>query len=398
MARHMARASVVCGTLTLAAIGFDRATSIDIFSAVWPWRCLAALFCLGVAIFGFRSRNAVLTGYAYGGASVSIMSVVEFAGIAAPPATQENYMLAAITLFSVCLAAVPIPLRAGLVTCLVGAVLHPTLPLLFGGDPGHFISDTIIGSAASLTVFLIVRKNDVDRRRRFLESLRYEQAATELNQMNQELLRLSNTDALTELPNRRFFESEAARLRADGERQSMGAIVIDVDHFKKYNDKAGHIAGDVCLRMIAQALAQEARKQGVSIARYGGEEFAAMVASRDREELERVCEGLRTAVSSIDLPHPGLPGRNVSISIGAAWRDHFDGDAQALMKEADRALYEAKAAGRDCIAWSDAIVDIGSPGICSRTPRAHDGNDIAAIETVLIAQFVAAKTTMQPRG
>lgn len=320
MARHMARAAAVCGALSLAAIGFDRSNSVEVFTAAWPWRCLVALLSAGVAVYGLHSRSAMRTGFAYGAAIMSIMAVIEFAGVAAPPAMMENYMLAGIMVFAICLAAVPIPFPAGLATCLVAAMLHPTLPPLFGADASHFASDTIIGVAASLTVLLVIRKNEVNRRWRFLETLRYEYTATELSVVNRELLRISNTDALTGLPNRRFFETEAARLCTARGHQSIGAILMDVDHFKKYNDTAGHIAGDVCLRTVAQALACKAGEEGVAIARYGGEEFAAMVSPITRLELERLCEELRMAVSNVGLPHPGLPGRSVSISAGLAWR------------------------------------------------------------------------------
>ena len=362
MARHMARASIVCGVLTVAAIGFDRSHSLEVFAAAWPWRCLVGLICAGVAVCGFRSRNAMMTGFAYGAAVNCIMAVIEFAGTAGPPAIQENYMFASMGLFALCLAAVPIPFPAGLATCMVAAILHPSLPILFGSDASRFISDSIIGSAATLTTLLMIRKNEVNRRRRFLETLRYEHAATELRLANLELHRISNTDALTGLPNRRSLEAEAARLYAERTHQGVGAILIDVDHFKKYNDAAGHIAGDVCLRTVAQALARKAQEKGVSIARYGGEEFAAVAPSNTLLELARLCEELRVAVSDIDLPHPGLPAQNVSISVGLTWQSEFATDPQSLLQEADRALYAAKAAGRNRVAWISSSL-LSSPSI-----------------------------------
>ena len=208
----------------------------------------------------------------------------------------------------------------------------------------------------------MIRKNEVNRRRRFLETLRYEHAATELRLANLELHRISNTDALTGLPNRRSLEAEAARLYAERTHQGVGAILIDVDHFKKYNDAAGHIAGDVCLRTVAQALARKAQEKGVSIARYGGEEFAAVAPSNTLLELARLCEELRVAVSDIDLPHPGLPAQNVSISVGLTWQSELATDSQSLLQEADRALYAAKAAGRNRVAWISSSL-LSSPSI-----------------------------------
>ena len=312
----------------------------------------------------------MVTGFAYGAAIISVMAVIEFAGVAGPPATQENYMFASIGLFAIGLVAVPIPFPAGLATCLVAAILHPSLPILFGSDASHFVSDSIIGSAATLTTLLQIRKSEIDRRRRFLERLRYEQAATELKLANLELHQISNTDALTGLPNRRSLEADAARLYAERPHTGVGAILIDVDHFKKYNDAAGHIAGDVCLRTVAQALARKAQEEGVSIARYGGEEFAAVVASSTLLDLARLCEELRVAVSDVNLPHPGLPGRNVSISVGLTWQSEFATDPQSLLQEADRALYAAKAAGRNRVAWTSSS-PLTSPGIVP-AQVAHD--------------------------
>jgi diguanylate cyclase (GGDEF)-like protein len=362
MARHMARSAVVCGVLTIAAIGFDRTNSLEVFAAAWPWRCVVGLICAGVAVCGFRSRNAMLTGLAYGAAANCIMAVIEFAGVAGPPATQENYMFASIGLFAICIVAVPIPFAAGLATCLVAAILHPSLPILLGSDASHFISDSIIGSTGTLTTLLLIRKNEVDRRRRFLERLRYENAAAELRLANLELHQISNTDALTGLPNRRSLEADAARLYAERTHQGVGAILIDVDHFKMYNDTAGHIAGDVCLRTVAQALARKAQERGVSIARYGGEEFAAVVPSGTPSELALIGEELRLAVCDVGLPHPGLPGRHVSISVGLTWQSEFANDPQALLQEADRALYAAKAAGRNRVAWISSGPST-SPGV-----------------------------------
>jgi diguanylate cyclase (GGDEF)-like protein len=360
----------MCAVLTVAAIGFDRTNSLEVFAAAWPWRCLVGLICAGVGFCGFRSRNPVMTGFAYGAAVNSIMAVIEFAGAAGPPATQENYMFASIGLFAICLASVPIPFTAGLAACLVAAILHPSLPILFGSDASHFISDSIIGSAASLTTLLMIRKNEIDRRRRFLETLRYEHAATELRLANSELHRISNTDALTGLPNRRALEAEAARLYADRAHQGVGAILIDVDYFKKYNDAAGHVAGDVCLRTVAQALARKAQEHAISIARYGGEEFAAVAPSGTLSELALLCEELRVAVCEVNLPHPGLPGRNVSVSVGLTWQSDFAADPQSLLQDADQALYAAKAGGRNRVAW----IPSAPPNSTSIVPAqfAHD--------------------------
>jgi diguanylate cyclase (GGDEF)-like protein len=240
------------------------------------------------------------------------------------PLVQDRYSLAAIVLFAVALCSVPVPFPSALIVGAAALILYPMLQVAFGADSRSFEFDAIIGAAAIATAVLLMRRREVDRRRSFLDALRYEFAATELSLLNQQLIRLSNTDALTGLPNRRFFEAEAARLCSERGANSLGAIMIDIDNFKKFNDTAGHVAGDVCLRNVAQALSRSLPEERGRIARYGGEEFAAIIPGTTPDQLEKLCRELRDAVSTLKLPHPGWPGHYVSISAGLAWSNRVE--------------------------------------------------------------------------
>ena len=177
-----------------------------------------------------------------------------------------------------------------------------------------------------------------------------------LKQQRDVLRGLAYIDGLTGLGNRRGFDE---RLRTEWQRAQRGSqwlalALIDVDHFKRFNDRHGHQAGDDCLRCIAAGLAQAALRPGDSVARYGGEEFAAILPETPPEGAQAVAERFETQVRQLALPH-GDPaaGPVVTVSIGLVVARGRDGLTVAeLLAAADRELYRAKAAGRGraCIA------------------------------------------------
>ncbi len=155
----------------------------------------------------------------------------------------------------------------------------------------------------------------------------------------------ATTDALTGLPNRRYFDEYltllARRRRAE---DRVGVLMIDIDLFKKLNDTFGHAVGDHVLREVAQAIAGAVREDDVP-ARFGGEEFAVLLKNPSPEIAAEVGERVRRAVSDLDLRRMGVPG--VSVSVGVAVAEEPDEPLDVVIDEADRALYRAKRAGRD---------------------------------------------------
>lgn len=170
-----------------------------------------------------------------------------------------------------------------------------------------------------------------------------------LVQTHETLRRLSTLDALTGLPNRRQFEEEAVQACAHSPGSHVALLLIDVDHFKLYNDHLGHPAGDQCLRSLAGLIGQVgAQHQGLA-ARIGGEEFVLLLPGRDRDQAVQIGEALCQVVRQAALPHPvsGL----ITVSIGAAClRCGPSADHMGLLAEADEALYLAKAQGRNQVA------------------------------------------------
>ena len=165
--------------------------------------------------------------------------------------------------------------------------------------------------------------------------------------------RLSMFDQLTGLPNRRSFDERMAAewKRAMRERLPIGILLMDVDRFKIYNDTHGHQQGDVALRSVAQACARVLKRPTDFAARWGGEEFAVLLPGTPLEGALEIAEGIRAAVAAAEIPHEnGLKSR-VTISIGAsALEPGHSHTFDSLLSMADKALYEAKAAGRNRVA------------------------------------------------
>lgn len=157
------------------------------------------------------------------------------------------------------------------------------------------------------------------------------------------------TDALTGIPNRLFFTEALARLwRGERSRERPAILMIDIDHFKLLNDRYGHPAGDGCLQAVAQALQHALARPDDVLARYGGEEFIVLLRDNPESGLRTVAERLRAAVSSLAIENLDSPYRLVTVSIGAAGAELTDENtAVRLVESADRALYEAKCAGRN---------------------------------------------------
>jgi diguanylate cyclase (GGDEF)-like protein len=169
-----------------------------------------------------------------------------------------------------------------------------------------------------------------------------------LAEANAALQRLSSTDALTGLANRRRFDAALAEELARAQRHGtpVSLLLVDVDHFKRFNDRHGHPEGDRALQAVAAVLARQARRPGELVARYGGEEFALLLPHSDAATVLAVAARCREAMATLALPHGDSPtAAHLTLSIGAALR-HASEDAAALMARADAALYAAKAGGR----------------------------------------------------
>ncbi len=174
----------------------------------------------------------------------------------------------------------------------------------------------------------------------------------ELAAANDRLAQLSHEDALTGVANRRRFDqalnNEWRRALRAG--TPLGLLLLDVDHFKAYNDTLGHQAGDACLQAIAKAIADAHLRAGELVARYGGEEFAVLLPGASRKGIRTSADTVRLRIVELGLPHPqSSTAPVVTVSVGFAWtRPEIGADPTSLLAAADGALYLAKHEGRNC--------------------------------------------------
>lgn len=162
---------------------------------------------------------------------------------------------------------------------------------------------------------------------------------------------LAISDGLTGLYNRRFFDRVARHQFAVARRTHglLGLALLDIDHFKKYNDHYGHQQGDVALKAVAQTLQQTLRRSTDQVFRVGGEEFAVLLTLKRADEFAPLLQQINQAVRDMQLPHVGNPPGHATISIGGVVVDQTDKGVtvDAAYKRADDALYDAKSSGRD---------------------------------------------------
>lgn len=184
------------------------------------------------------------------------------------------------------------------------------------------------------------------------------QANAELREANARLERFAQTDGLLQIANRGYFDKRLVEACRDAfrSRSPLGLLMIDVDHFKRYNDHYGHQAGDACLKVIAGAASGALLRGTDLLARYGGEELAVILPDTDCQGTQQVADRILDAVTAVALPHAGsdLAGI-VTVSIGGCSRippDRLAGDA--LLKAADAALYRAKESGRNRMVMATA--------------------------------------------
>ncbi|WP_456379680.1 GGDEF domain-containing protein [Thiolapillus sp.] len=234
-------------------------------------------------------------------------------------------------------------------------VIAYNLANIWWGDASHWdlvagnffcISTNVMGMVASYSM-------EYDSRRGFLLQQQLRRERSQLNLVNRRLEKQVLTDELTDLANRRsFFErfhEEWRRVRR--ERQYLALVMIDIDHFKEFNDAFGHQAGDECLKQVAAVFQEHARRAGDVPARLGGEEFVLLLPETSPVAACEKAEAVRKSVARMEIhaPQQGLlEGRHISISCGiAAVVPDQESSPDDLLAQADKALYQAKEQGRN---------------------------------------------------
>ncbi|HEV2571900.1 MAG TPA: sensor domain-containing diguanylate cyclase [Beijerinckiaceae bacterium] len=208
------------------------------------------------------------------------------------------------------------------------------------------LSAMVLGLCAALAALGLMLLREFRLRRKF--EIKLAAAAGHLKA-------LSRIDQLTKLPNRRAFDERSALewRRGAREKSSLSILVIDVDHFKQYNDRNGHVAGDMALAVVAHCIRKHIKRPADFAARYGGEEFAVLLPSTAPEGAEKVAEDIRRSVQLAHLSNQIVEPLSVSIGVtmvtptpGRSFQDAF--------KLADEALYGAKTIGRNRVVFVPA--------------------------------------------
>ena len=215
---------------------------------------------------------------------------------------------------------------------------------------GESSSDQVVygDDPATALVYLEVKEPFHDPRGRVVGLLGISTEMTQIRRLERELELRSTTDYLTGLANRRHFDERLA-LALKHQRRAQGPtalLLLDIDHFKKYNDTYGHSAGDAILQAVAAALLGAVARTTDLVARVGGEEFAMLLDGTGLQGAQQIAEAARAGVQRCGLLHEQNSPQVVTVSIGIAMADP-DEDPANLYRKADRALYAAKESGRN---------------------------------------------------
>jgi diguanylate cyclase (GGDEF)-like protein len=203
--------------------------------------------------------------------------------------------------------------------------------------------------------YVVERRRCRDYRTSLEAMMRAEMAETSEKQFQE----MSKTDALTGLPNRRFLDERLGEWFA-GDGSAAAVMMIDIDHFKLFNDTLGHPAGDECLKLIADAFRSAFSEPDAFCARFGGEEFILAIRHAEERDARHLANTVVRAIEALGIPHPG---RNdgvevVTVSVGVALKPPAERVSQhEMLSQADEALYQAKRGGRNRFVMRNDVAD-----------------------------------------
>ena len=219
------------------------------------------------------------------------------------------------------------------------------------------------GIVLAVSFFWIVRlRREINWRKRIQGELveanhEADLANGKLQKANEELAKISMVDGLTGISNRRYFDNFLQKLWGINmrERFPISLIMIDIDRFKEYNDRYGHLAGDQCLKKVAQIIAETVRRPRDFVARYGGEEFAVLLSNVTEEGAAELAERIRVNVEKAVIDS-GEERTTVTVSLGVASIVTVESlKPTDLIEAADRALYQAKRDGRNRVVRASSL-------------------------------------------
>ena len=355
--------------VALISVALDQLVNPDMAAEGMFWRLviLSPLTIAGMvaASRGWTTAMAVLLG----ACPIAFMGIVVHLSFHLPPAFAGSYLTATGIILGLGNLVMPFSLRA-LALFNVAFIATVALVIALTATTNFWLNAHVLGLlvAVSLATVPIVLRLEGLRWRTFLLNLKARTAAAELRKANRELRILSESDPLTGVLNRRGFENLfdqqiAAASQDSARRQDKGRlaiVMIDIDHFKHFNDTHGHQSGDACLAMVASHLQGAFEDLSGALCRYGGEEFIGAFREQYEGHALEVGEQIRTMVASLLVPigpYSSVKGRSlVTASVGIGLGDSLTPDLtredaqrirETLIEMADTALYSAKRDGRN---------------------------------------------------
>ena len=328
----------------------DYAAGPQVFEAALPLRLglVAPLYLLAIAAAFYGSWQAQRWSTLL--AIPAFVGVAGYLGMHVAIREMQEYVMASGLLLA--MAVVVLPLRLpwlALMAALSIAVLWgvwASTPEL-GQEAAVLVG--FISASGAMSLLLPLRTAHL-KDRNFLYALRAQVASRRLMEANERLRALSDMDELTGLPNRRHLERvfKAVFETSLADDVELAVVMIDVDHFKRFNDTYGHIAGDRTLVQVARLLEKDLSGEGRTVARFGGEEFIAVLENMDEHAALTLADKVRSAIAKRSITG-GDRRRAVTVSMGVALRNRADRSPTAIIERADAALYEAKQAGRNLV-------------------------------------------------
>ncbi len=217
--------------------------------------------------------------------------------------------------------------------------------------------------------FLQLRQERIKRKEREQDLINL---AAELRKANKALSLVAESDGLTGIPNRRAFDQvlDQEWRRASRNANHLSLLMIDIDHFKFFNDNYGHLQGDHCLQAISQQMSDALQRPADFLARYGGEEFAAVLPETDSSGATHIAKELRKAVQKLAIAHDFSPVSSivtVSIGIATTLPGKDDTDVDTFINMADQALYQAKSSGRNRYHTFTKLIQTGTELLAKNT-------------------------------
>lgn len=385
------RELVIAGLVALLVYNLflinDWFTRPEVMPVALAWR-LGVVSTYGLVVIGLIHRGLPPRWRELLMASTTVMAVWGageiFQATTSPAGAYDPFM------FSLIFLASNIVFRLRFVAALASSVACFAVALVYFLQPSMMPVEAlsfVLGLLAATAVFTLLARYQLElaERRTYLLMRRESTRSEVALQAAGRYATLSQTDALTQLANRRAFDGELPQRwqQAWQRSQPLAALLVDIDHFKRFNDHYGHPAGDACLRQVAQLL-REALREGDFIARIGGEEFAVLLrpggetaaavpdesaapspgAHTVVQQVLQLAERMRRQVEQAAIPHDGHEGQDVvSISLGVAVTGAPHPLApEALIAAADAALYRAKHQGRNrCVMQGDTLLQTPLP-------------------------------------